>query len=78
VLSAAYCIGLGVPFILVAIGTGWITGALQVLRKHARLISQFGGALLIVFGVLMLTGTWDSWMYRLNSTFATGFLGSGV
>jgi cytochrome c-type biogenesis protein len=78
VLSAAYCFGLGVPFLLVAMGMGWVTGALTVLRRHARLISQLGGALLIVFGILMLSGTWDSWMYRLNSAFAGSYLGSGL
>jgi cytochrome c-type biogenesis protein len=67
-----------VPFLLVAMGMGWVTGALTVLRRHARLISQLGGALLIVFGILMLSGTWDSWMYRLNSAFAGSYLGSGL
>jgi cytochrome c-type biogenesis protein len=78
ILSAAYCFGLGVPFVLVAMGMGWVTGALAMLRRHARLVSQLGGLLLIVFGVLMLTGTWDSWMYRLNSAFAGSFIGSGL
>jgi cytochrome c-type biogenesis protein len=78
VLSAAYCFGLGVPFILVAFGVGWVTGALRVVRRHARLVSQFGGVLLILFGVAMLTGVWDTWMYTLNSTFAGSFIGSGL
>jgi cytochrome c-type biogenesis protein len=78
VLSAAYCLGLGVPFILVALGVGWVSGTLRVLRRHARLISQFGGGLLILFGALMLTGVWDTWMYSLNSAFAGSFIGSGL
>jgi cytochrome c-type biogenesis protein len=78
ILSVAYCLGLGIPFILVAMGFGWVTGTLAFMRKHARQISQLGGALLIVFGVLLLTGTWDTWMYRLNSEFANNFLGSGI
>jgi cytochrome c-type biogenesis protein len=77
-LSVAYCLGLGVPFVLVAMGLGWVTGALKVVRRHARLVSQFGGALLIVFGLLMLTGTWDHWMNVLNSKFAGSFIGSGL
>ena len=77
-LSAAYCLGLGVPFILVAMGLGWVTGALRVLRVHARLVSQIGGGLLIVFGILMLTGVWDHWMSQLNTTFAGAFIGSGL
>lgn len=78
ILSAAYCFGLGVPFVLVAMGMGWVTGTLALLRRHARLVSQLGGGLLIVFGILMLTGTWDGWMYRLNSAFAGSFIGSGL
>ncbi len=78
VLSAAYCFGLGVPFILVAIGFGWITGAVSFLRRHTRAVSRIGGGLLIVFGILMITGTWDSWMYRLNSFGATSFFGAGL
>jgi cytochrome c-type biogenesis protein len=78
VLSVAYCLGLGIPFLLVAMGIGWVTGTLAFLRRHARQVSQLGGALLIVFGVLLLTGTWDTWMFRLNSEFANGFLGSGL
>ena len=77
-LSGAYCLGLGVPFVLVAMGLGWVTGGLKVLRRHARVISQLGGALLILFGLLMLTGTWDHWMNTLNSRFASSFIGSGL
>jgi cytochrome c-type biogenesis protein len=77
-LATAYCFGLGVPFVLVAMGLGWVTGALKVVRRHARLVSQLGGALLVVFGVLMLTGTWDHWMNALNTRFAGSFIGSGV
>jgi cytochrome c-type biogenesis protein len=77
-LSVAYCLGLGVPFVLVAMGLGWVTGALKVLRRHARLVSQLGGGLLIVFGILMLTGTWDHWMNVLNTKFAGSFIGSGL
>lgn len=78
VLSAAYCLGLGVPFILVALGVGWVSRALKVLRRHARLVSQLGGGLLMLFGLLMLTGVWDSWMYHLNAAFAGSFIGSGL
>ena len=39
-LSVAYCIGLGVPFVLVAMGLGWVTGALKVVRKQATKAKQ--------------------------------------
>lgn len=79
ILGMMYCLGLGVPFVLVAMGLGWVTGTLALLRRHARVLSQGGGLVLIVFGVLLLSGAWDSWMYRLNATFAGGgYFGSGL
>ena len=66
-LSLAYCLGLGVPFILVAAGVGWSSGALGFLRRHARVVGQVGGALLIVFGVLLVSGLWDHWMDALRT-----------
>ncbi|CAN5442221.1 cytochrome c biogenesis protein CcdA [soil metagenome] len=78
VLSVAYCLGLGIPFVLVALGLGWVTGALKAIRRHARLVSQLGGAVLIVMGILLLTGTWDHWMNWLRVEFASSGVGSGL
>ena len=77
-LSAVYCLGLGVPFLLVAMGLGWVSGALAVVRRHARLVSQIGGAVLIVMGVLLLSGVWDHWMNYLRLQFADVGVGSGL
>jgi cytochrome c-type biogenesis protein len=77
-LSAVYCLGLGVPFLLVALGLGWVSGALRVVRRHGRLVSQLGGAILIVMGILLLTGTWDHWMNELRVQFAGTGIGSGL
>ncbi len=77
-LSVFYCLGLGVPFLLVAMGLGWVSGALTVVRKHARLVSQLGGAVLIVMGILLLTGVWDHWMNVLRADFANTGIGSGL
>jgi cytochrome c-type biogenesis protein len=77
-LSAVYCLGLGVPFLLVALGLGWVSGALRVVRRHGRLVSQVGGAILIVMGILLLTGTWDHWMNELRVRFAGVGIGSGL
>jgi cytochrome c-type biogenesis protein len=77
-LSVAYCLGLGVPFVLVALGLGWVAGALSVVRRHARSVSQVGGAVLIVMGVLLLSGAWDHWMNVLRLQFANAGVGSGL
>ena len=65
-LSFVYCLGLGVPFVLVALGIGWFSRALGFLRRHARLVGQIGGVFLILFGVLLVTGAWDHWMAELR------------
>ncbi|WP_375388437.1 cytochrome c biogenesis CcdA family protein [uncultured Amnibacterium sp.] len=69
VLAVCYSIGLGLPFVLIAIGFGWATGAVALLRRHVRAINLAGGGLLVVLGVLMVTGVWgvavsglQSWM----------------
>jgi cytochrome c-type biogenesis protein len=76
-LSACYCLGLGVPFVLVALGLGWVTGALRFLRRHARAVSATGGVLLIAIGALLLTGEWTSLMDWLR-TQAGGNTGVGA
>jgi len=65
-LGLAYCIGLGIPFLLVAFGFGWATGALAFLRRHIRTINLIGGGLLIVIGVIMVSGLWTAWMSDLQ------------
>jgi cytochrome c-type biogenesis protein len=77
-LMVFYCIGLGVPFLLVAAGFGWVTGALGLLRRHRRLVSQIGGILLIAIGVLLVTGSWDHWMNELRARFPNAVVGSSL
>lgn len=73
-LSVAYCIGLGVPFVLVALGARWAVGATSFLRRHARSVTRFGGAVLVLVGLLLLTGAWTEMMEWLRSWLAaTGF-----
>ncbi len=74
ILSVAYCLGLGVPFVLVALGARWAVGATSFLRRHARSVTRFGGAVLVLVGLLLLTGAWTEMMQWLRSWLAaTGF-----
>lgn len=57
-LGLAYCVGLGVPLLGLALGLQSATGAIARLRKHIRLINVLGGLMLIVVGVLMISGIW--------------------
>lgn len=58
-LGVAYCIGLGLPFVLLAAGFQWASSSLTFLRRHIRAINIAGGVLLILIGVLMVTGLWN-------------------
>lgn len=71
VLAVAYSLGLGIPFLLLAIGFGWATRSVDFLRRHIRVVNIIGGVLLIVLGILMVTGVWTSVMSQL-----TGVIGS--
>lgn len=66
-LGVAYCLGLGVPFLLVALGLGWVTASVGWLRRNVRIINIVGGALLIVIGVLMVSGVWRWFMSELQA-----------
>jgi cytochrome c-type biogenesis protein len=67
-LSAAYCIGLGVPFLLVAVAVRRGLGALAAVRRHTRLVTMIGGVLLVVVGVLEFTGAWNDVIIWLRDT----------
>lgn len=58
VLSFAYCLGLGLPFILLAMAFSRLAIAVGWIRRHNRLITRIGGVMLIVVGVLLVTGAW--------------------
>lgn len=57
-LVAAYCLGLGVPFLLLAFGARRAVRAMSWLREHVRGVQLAGGALLIVVGLALVTGVW--------------------
>ena len=65
-LAFCYALGLGIPFLLIALGLGWATSAVTFLKRHIRLVNIIGGILLIVIGVLMVSGLWNAWMLQLQ------------
>jgi cytochrome c-type biogenesis protein len=66
-LGVAYCIGLGIPFLLVALGAGWASGAIRAVKRHMRIVNIIGGAILIVIGLLMVTGIWSAIMSSVGA-----------
>jgi cytochrome c-type biogenesis protein len=70
-LILAYCVGLGVPFVLLALGARWAVRATGWLRRHVRGVQLTGGVLLLAVGVLLVTGTWGDLINWLRDTVAT-------
>ena len=60
VLGIAYCLGLGVPFLLVALGLQSSQRMLGFLRRHRLAIMRVGGGLLVLIGLALVTGLWGS------------------
>lgn len=58
-LAFIYCLGLGIPFVLAALGFGRFMNAVSWFRRHQRGVSVFGGLLLIAVGLMLVTGVWD-------------------
>lgn len=70
-LAFAYCLGLGIPFALAAMGLGWVSNAFALVRKHIRVVNVAGASMLIVLGLLMVTGIWVQWIYKLQNLSGT-------
>ncbi len=71
VLVLAYCLGLGIPFILLALGSGWAVNGFGWLRRHTRAIQVFGGLLLIAVGLALLTGLWNDFISWVRDAFVS-------
>lgn len=67
ILAVLYCVGLGLPFVLAAFGFGWMTTAIAFFKKHIRVVNLIGGGLLIVIGLLMVSGVWSRIMFALQA-----------
>ncbi|MFM9033843.1 MAG: cytochrome c biogenesis CcdA family protein [Mycobacterium sp.] len=70
-LVIAYCLGLGIPFVLLALGSGWAVSAFGWLRRHGRAIQVFGGVLLIAVGVALVTGVWNDFVSWVRDAFVS-------
>jgi cytochrome c-type biogenesis protein len=73
-LAAAYCAGLGVPFLVAAVAYRRMLGAVGWVRRHQVWVMRLGGAMLVVVGLLLLTGVWDyliAWTQSQVSGFET-------
>ena len=70
-LVIAYCLGLGIPFVLLALGSGWAVNGFGWLRRHTRAIQVFGGLLLIAVGTALVTGLWNEFISWVRDAFVS-------
>lgn len=67
-LSFAYSLGIGIPFLLASLGIGRAFSAFSPARRHARHVMQAGGLMLVAIGVLQVSGLWTSMLASLQGT----------
>jgi cytochrome c-type biogenesis protein len=73
VLAVAYSLGLGLPFLLIAAGYERYGAVSAFLRRRQRAIQLFGGVLLLLIGLMLVTGVWESWTRFLQTALVNGF-----
>jgi cytochrome c-type biogenesis protein len=72
ILTVAYCLGLGVPFVLAAVAFRKALGAFGWVKRHYAWVMRIGGVMMIATGLLLLTGVWDTMMQELQG-WSNGF-----
>lgn len=72
-LSLVYCFGLGLPFILAAVAYRRMLGAVRWVRRHQRWVTAFGGLMLVMVGLLLVTGWWDVLVDEIRTVFFPNF-----
>jgi cytochrome c-type biogenesis protein len=65
-LTVAYCLGLGAPFVVAAVAFRRTLGAFGWVKRHYAWVMRAGGAMLVAVGVLLVTGVWDTIVYDLQ------------
>ncbi|MCW2587360.1 MAG: Cytochrome c biosis protein transrane region [Frankiales bacterium] len=65
-LTFGYCLGLGIPFILTALAFRRAMGAFAVVKRHYDVVLRVGGGLLVVIGLLLVSGVWERLMIHLR------------
>ena len=75
VLALAYCLGLGVPFIVFGLFFERLLGLFKAIRRNSRWVTRTGGVLLIAVGLALVTGAWNQFLIWLQTTVGVGSVG---
>lgn len=70
-LTFVYCLGLGIPFVVVALLLRAGMGKMQFFRRHRVSVMRIGGVMLICVGVLLVSGVWTDLVGNLQNTIGT-------
>jgi cytochrome c-type biogenesis protein len=72
-LAFIYGLGLGIPFLVVAVAFSRMVNVLGFFKRNARMVSRIGGVLLVVVGLLEVTGAWTSAITWLHTHWFSGY-----
>ncbi|WP_459963642.1 cytochrome c biogenesis CcdA family protein [Nocardia sp. IFM 10818] len=70
-LIVAYCLGLGLPFVILAFGSATALRGVGWLRRNSRTIQVVGGILLVAVGFALVTGAWDQFVSWVRDAFVS-------
>ncbi|MGO4615193.1 cytochrome c biogenesis CcdA family protein [Nocardia sp. 2YAB30] len=70
-LIVAYCLGLGLPFVVLAFGSASALRGVGWLRRNSRTIQIIGGILLVAVGAALVTGAWDQFVAWVRDAFVS-------
>ncbi|MER7560768.1 cytochrome c biogenesis protein CcdA, partial [Nocardioides sp. NPDC126508] len=71
ILIVAYCLGLGLPFIVLAFGSAKALRGVGWLKRHSRTIQIVGGIMLVAVGLALVTGVWGMFVGWLRNEFVS-------
>lgn len=74
-LIVGYCIGLGLPFLLLALGSAKAMDSVEFLRRHSRAVQITGGVAMVIVGLLLVTGIWNNFI-NLTRQWAVSYEGT--
>jgi cytochrome c-type biogenesis protein len=72
-LAFIYGLGLGIPFLIVAVAFQRLVGVLNFFKRNARMVTRIGGVLLIAVGLLEATGAWTAAVNWLHTHWLSGY-----
>jgi cytochrome c-type biogenesis protein len=72
-LAFVYGLGIGIPFLVAALAFQRGMRAFSFARRHAALVPRAGGAMLVIVGVLQVTGAWTAAMTWLRIHWVSGY-----